>query len=80
MTIKKCLGEPDCVPSTAASGWTHHALCPSSDPDGCGTCDGFGYLDDEDETECPTCEGRGVQPSSSRGSVLGHRYDKQEQQ
>jgi hypothetical protein len=29
-------------------------------PIGCGTCEGFGYLDYEDETECPTCGGRGV--------------------
>lgn len=30
---------------------------------GCDVCDGFGYLDDEDETECPTCGGSGVDHS-----------------
>jgi hypothetical protein len=27
---------------------------------GCEMCEGFGFLDDEDETECSVCNGNGV--------------------
>jgi hypothetical protein len=51
-------------------GTENQWINPGTGQASCPACDGFGYLDDEDETECSLCDGSGVASAYAAGKFF----------